>query len=125
LVRYISKVVPSPHVFIQTARWQSTREETLGNSASHHGVVRRVGARTVLFVVAQIAIAHFLSEKIQDQVSQKVTPKEWLFYRRTIGSLKLGVILTDSQARVDLALQKRRQKMGLQTFVVRSPRKST
>jgi len=34
---------------------------------------------TVLCVVSRIAISHFRSEKIQDQVSHKITPKEWLF----------------------------------------------
>ena len=112
MVRYISEVAPSPHVFIQTARWHSTRAEILRNPPSHHGVVCRCGARTVLFVVSRIAIAHFRSEKIQDQVSQKVTPKEWLFDRGTIGSFKVAVYLTGRQARVDLAFLMGRQKTG-------------
>jgi len=57
-------------MFIQTARWHSTRAELLRNFASHHGVVYRCEARTVLFAVSGIAILHFRSEKIQDQISQ-------------------------------------------------------
>jgi len=42
----------------------------------------------------------------------KSHPKEWLFYRGTIGSLKVAVYFTGSQARVDLAFLLGRQKMG-------------
>ena len=39
-----------------------------------------IGAEhAVLFVVSQIAIPHFHSEKIQDQVSQNMTPKNEYF----------------------------------------------
>jgi len=49
------------------------------NPASHHGVVYQCGVCSVLFVVSRIAVAYFRSEKIQDQVSQKITPKNDYF----------------------------------------------
>jgi hypothetical protein len=79
LVRYVSKVVPIPQAVIQTARWHSTRAELFRNPTTHQGVVYQCGVRKVLFVVSRIAIASFRSEKIQDQVSQQITPKNDYF----------------------------------------------
>ena len=76
---YVSKVVPSPQDFIQTARLHSTRAELFRNPASPHGIVYQCGVRTVLFAVSRIAIAYFRSEKIQDKVSQKHHPKNDYF----------------------------------------------
>jgi len=46
LVSEVSKVAPSPQVFIQNARWHSTHTELLRNPASHHEIVYRCGARS-------------------------------------------------------------------------------
>jgi hypothetical protein len=51
----------------------------LRNPATRHGVVYRCAARTVFLVVSRIAIAHFRSEKIQGQISQKTTPNNDYF----------------------------------------------
>ena len=72
LIKYVSKVAPIPQVFVQTARWHSTSAELLRNPALHHGVTFRREALTVLFVVSQVAITHFRSVRIQDQVSQNM-----------------------------------------------------
>jgi len=115
-VRYVSKVAPSSQVFIQTARWHSTRAELLRNPASHHGVVYRCRARTVLFVVSRTAISRFRSEKIQDQASQKNHTKRMTivaWYKRFI---KTCCVFHSSQVRVD---RLRRQKMwGRTSFAV-------
>jgi hypothetical protein len=69
----------SPQVIMQTVRWQSTYAELLRNPASHHGVMYWCRACTMLFVVSRIAITHFRCKKFQDQVSQKITPKNDYF----------------------------------------------
>jgi hypothetical protein len=76
LIGYVSKVSPSPPVFIQTARWQSTREEQLRNPASHRAGVKQVRSAvwTLLFVVSRIGIAHFRSGKIQNQYHKNSGP---------------------------------------------------
>jgi len=63
----------------------------------------------MLYVVSRIAIVHFRSEKIQDQVSQK-TPQRKTILARYNRFVETGY-LTGVQARVDLMLQMRRQKM--------------
>ena len=70
MVKHVSKVVPIPRVFIQTPTWHSPRAELLRNPATHHGVAFRRAARALLFVASRIAIDHFRSVRIQDQVSQ-------------------------------------------------------
>jgi len=78
-------VAHCPKVIMQTARWHSIYAELLRNPASHHEVMCWCRACTVLFVVSRIAITHFHSKKIQDQVSQKITPKNDYFSVMQLG----------------------------------------
>jgi hypothetical protein len=72
-------VAHSPQIITQTARWHSTHAELLRNPTSHHGVMYWCRACTLLIVVSRLAITHFHSKKIQDQVSQKIPPKNDYF----------------------------------------------
>jgi len=47
--------------------------------AIRHEVTYRCGQLKVLLVASRIAVAHFRSEKIQDQVSQKFAPHKDYF----------------------------------------------
>ena len=103
LVRYVSKVAPSPEVYISSARWHSTRAVLLRIPTSHHGVVYRCGAHSVLCGYTDPNRPLPFTENSGPIITKK-SPQRMAF------SLKMAVYLTGSQARVDLVLQMRRLK---------------
>jgi len=71
LVRYVSKVAPSPQVFTQTARWHSTLAELLRNLVNQR-VLYRCWAFTMLFLATMMAWLNTLDFSFCGYVKHKV-----------------------------------------------------
>ena len=78
----------------------------------------------MLFVVSRIAIVHFRSEKIQDQVSQK-SPQRKTILARYNWFLENGCVSHRGPGQCRSCVADETIKNVPQIFVVRSPRKST
>ena len=78
----------------------------------------------MLSVVSRIAIVRFCSEKIQDQVSQK-SPQRKTILARYNRFLEIGCVSDREPGQGPSCVADETTENVRQTFIVRSPRKST